>query len=141
MAAVLPRNSNCIFSNKITRCHELLSSFLQTETGSSQINGQFPQLSIMSFITHGHKYMVNFNSMDQVYIVRRQSDLVNTKEWVPPVCGKPYHMNNRILQKWQEIEFGELCIMRPVRLRNGVHSTSLSCFYVKKYRQSNEKVC
>jgi len=32
--------------------------------------------------------------MDYGYIVRRQSDLVNTK-YVLPVCDKPYHMNNK----------------------------------------------
>jgi len=39
-----------------------------------------------------------------INIVRRKSDLVNTKESILPVCDKPYHTNNRILQKWEELE-------------------------------------
>ena len=39
-----------------------------------------------------------------VMIVRWQSDSVNTKESVLPVCDKSYHTNKRILQKGEEIE-------------------------------------
>jgi len=38
------------------------------------------------------------------YIVFVQSDLVNTKESVPPVCDKPYHTNQGTIQKGEEIE-------------------------------------
>ena len=31
-------------------------------------------------------------------------DLVNTKESVLSVCEKPYHMNNEIQRKWEEIK-------------------------------------
>ena len=41
--------------------------------------------------------MVNFIPIDKGYIDRRQSDLVNTKESVLPVCDKPYHTNKGIL--------------------------------------------
>ena len=47
--------------------------------------------------------MVNFNKMYYSYIVRWQSDLVNTKESILPVCDKPYHTNKRIVQKGKEI--------------------------------------
>jgi len=54
--------------------------------------------------------------MDQDYIVRWQPDLVNTKETILPVCDKPYHKNNRILQMWEELE---LCIhSRTVKRKN-----------------------
>jgi len=39
-----------------------------------------------------------------VMIVRWQSDLVDTKQSVLPVCDKTYHMNKGILQKGDEIE-------------------------------------
>jgi len=42
--------------------------------------------------------------MDQDYIIRSQSDQVNTKEGIFPVCDKPYHTNKEILQKWKELE-------------------------------------
>jgi len=40
----------------------------------------------------------------RVMIVRWQSDLVNTKESVLPVCDKPYQTNKRKIQKREEIE-------------------------------------
>jgi len=48
--------------------------------------------------------MVIFNTMELGYIVGWQSDLVNTKESIIPVCDKPYHTNKIILQKWEAIE-------------------------------------
>jgi len=48
--------------------------------------------------------MVNFNPVDWGYIVRWQSDLINTIESVLPVCDKPYHMNNGFQQIWAEIK-------------------------------------
>ena len=35
--------------------------------------------------------MVNFNPIDQDYIVSGQSDLEITKESILPVCDKPFH--------------------------------------------------
>ena len=40
--------------------------------------------------------MAKFNPINNGYIVRWQSDLVNTKESVHPVCDKPYHTKNGI---------------------------------------------
>jgi len=37
-------------------------------------------------------------------IVRRQSDLVNIKESVLPVCDQPYRTNNGLQQQWEEIK-------------------------------------
>jgi len=37
-------------------------------------------------------------------IVRCQSDLVNIKESVLPVCVKPYNTNKRKVRKGEEIE-------------------------------------
>ena len=37
-------------------------------------------------------------------IVRRQSDLVNTKLSVIPLSDKPYHTNKRKVQKREEIK-------------------------------------
>jgi len=39
-----------------------------------------------------------------VMIVRRQSDLVNTKLSVIPLSDKPYHTNKRKVQKREEIK-------------------------------------
>jgi len=50
--------------------------------------------------------------MDKDYIDRWQSDLVYTKESVLPVCDKPYHTNNWILQKGEEIEVLRNCALR-----------------------------
>jgi len=36
--------------------------------------------------------------------VRRQSDLINTKESILPICDNPYHTNKGILQKWEQLE-------------------------------------
>lgn len=49
--------------------------------------------------------MVNLYSMDKCDIVRWQYNLVhvNTKESVFPVCDNPYHINKRILLKWEDI--------------------------------------
>ena len=41
--------------------------------------------------------------MDLGYIVGWQSDLVNTKENILPVCDKPYHTNKGIVLKGEEI--------------------------------------
>ena len=41
--------------------------------------------------------------MDKVYIVRWQSDLINTNENVLTICDKPYQTNNWIQQKWEDI--------------------------------------
>ena len=46
--------------------------------------------------------MVNFNEMDKSYNVSLQIDLVNTKESVLPVCHKPNHTNNKLLQTCEE---------------------------------------
>ena len=48
--------------------------------------------------------MVNFNLMDDGYIVRSQSGLESTKESVLPVCDNPGHTVKGILQKLGEIE-------------------------------------
>jgi len=56
--------------------------------------------------------MVNFNLMDQVMIVGWQSDLVNTKESVLPVCDKPFYMNKRKVQKGDEIEALRNCALK-----------------------------
>jgi len=48
--------------------------------------------------------MINFNPLDYSCIVGWQYDLVFTKESVPPVSDKLYHTNERVLQKWEEIE-------------------------------------
>jgi len=48
--------------------------------------------------------MFNFNPKDYDYIVRWQSDLVNTKESILPVCDKPNTTNKWILQKWDVLE-------------------------------------
>jgi len=42
-------------------------------------------------------------------IVQRQSDLVNTKDSILPVCYKPYHTNKNT--EWGgDKSFAELCI-------------------------------
>jgi len=38
------------------------------------------------------------------YIVRGQSDLINTKVSILPVCDKPYHTIKGILQKWEKLQ-------------------------------------
>jgi len=44
--------------------------------------------------------------MDNGYdCLRWQSDLVNTKESVFPVCDKPYHTKKRNVQKGEDITF------------------------------------
>ena len=48
--------------------------------------------------------MVNFNPIDKGYIVRWQSDLVNTKENELNVCDKSYHTNNGFQQNGEEIK-------------------------------------
>ena len=56
--------------------------------------------------------------MDYAYIVRRQSDLVNTKESGLPVCDKPDQTNNGIQQKWEEIKdlrnYALYCIAKKI---------------------------
>jgi len=42
--------------------------------------------------------------MDKEYTVRRQSDLVNTRESVHPVCDQPYYTNKGKVQKGEKIE-------------------------------------
>jgi len=42
--------------------------------------------------------------MDKGYIVRWQSDLVNTKESELSVCDKPYHTNNGFQPNGEEIK-------------------------------------
>jgi len=61
-------------------------------------------------VNHNHlyQYTINFHPMDpmdQDYIVRCQSDQVNTKESVLPVCDYPYHMNKRKVQKGRKLNF------------------------------------
>ena len=46
------------------------------------------------------------------YIVRWQSDLVNTKESELPVFDKPYHTNNGFQQNGEETKNVELCIAK-----------------------------
>jgi len=46
------------------------------------------------------QYIVNSNPMDYGYIVRWQSDLVNTKESEIPVRDKPYHTHNLFQQNF-----------------------------------------
>jgi len=53
-----------------------------------------PQLSIR--IIYSSIFLFNFIPLDKVYIVKWQSNLVNTKESLLPVCDKPYHKNNGI---------------------------------------------
>jgi len=48
--------------------------------------------------------MVNFNPIDWEYIVRRQSDLENTKESILPVCDKPYQKIKYNMPHWEELE-------------------------------------
>jgi len=57
-------------------------------------------------VTHDHllQYMVSFNSVDEEYIVRWQSDLVYTIESVLPVYDKPYQMNNGLQQMGAEMK-------------------------------------
>jgi len=55
-----------------------------------------------------NKYTVNFNSIDQDYIVRWQSDLENTKESILPVCYKFYHNIKENLPHLEELE--NVCI-------------------------------
>jgi len=42
--------------------------------------------------------------MGKGYIVRWQSDLAYTIEYVLPGCDKPYHINNGFQQMWADIE-------------------------------------
>jgi len=48
--------------------------------------------------------MANINPMDECYMVRWQSDLVNTKEREIPVCDQPYHTHNGFQQNGEEIK-------------------------------------
>ena len=48
--------------------------------------------------------MVNFNPVDEDYIVSWQSDLENTKESILPVCDKPYHKIKENMRLGEEIE-------------------------------------
>ena len=67
-----------------------------------------PQLSIMII------YNITWSTLIQwirIMIVRWQSDLVNTKKSILPVCDKPYHMNKRTVQKGEEIEVWWNCAL------------------------------
>jgi len=45
------------------------------------------------------QYMVSYNLMDYGYIVRWQSELVNTNKSIIPVCDEPYQTTKGILQQ------------------------------------------
>jgi len=65
-------------------------------------------------IIYNSVYMINFNSMNKGYIVGWQSDLVNTKESVLPVCDKPYQTDNELQQNGRRLKIAELCIGRSL---------------------------
>jgi len=48
--------------------------------------------------------MVNFNPIDEDYIVGWQSDLENTKESILPVCDNSYHKIKENMPHGEEIE-------------------------------------
>jgi len=53
--------------------------------------------------------------MNKGYIVGWQSDLVNTKESVLPVCDKPYQTDNELQQNGRRLKKNaELCIGRSL---------------------------
>ena len=52
----------------------------------------FPQLSLL--IINNSTWSI-LNQWNTVIIIRWQSDLVNIKESVLPVCDKPYHNNKK----------------------------------------------
>jgi len=55
--------------------------------------------------TFNHDHFISIhNPMEYSYNVRWQSDLVNIKESVLPLCDKHHHTNKGILQKVEEIE-------------------------------------
>ena len=57
------------------------------------------------------QYMVYFNPIEWGYIIRRQFNLVNTKQSIRLVCDQPYNTNKGKLLKWEgDGSFAELCI-------------------------------
>jgi len=60
-----------------------------------------PQMSIM--VIYNSSWSVLIQRI-RVMIVRWHSDLLNTKENILPVCDKPYHTNQRRVQKGGKIE-------------------------------------
>jgi len=62
-------------------------------------------------------------------MVRSQSDQVNTKESILPVCDKPYHTNKRKVQKGEEIEVLRNCALQ--------HALNASNSYIKQGKNVN----
>ena len=60
--------------------------------------------------------------IDKDYIVRLQSDLVNTKASILPVCDKPYHTKKGILQKWEELENLQNYVLKTADNKANVYS-------------------
>jgi len=57
-------------------------------------------------VSHGHFYHYIFiNQWNGVMIVKRQSDIVNTKENILPVCDRPYHTKKRKVQKKHLLQY------------------------------------
>ena len=67
-----------------------------------------PQLSIMTIYNGTLSVLIKWI---WVMIVRWHFDLVNTKESVLPVCDKPNHTNERMVQKGEEIEVMRNCAL------------------------------
>jgi len=63
-------------------------------------------------VRHDHSYMLIFYLMDKGYryIVKWQSDLLNTKENQLPVCDKPSQGQKSTTERGGNKNFGELCI-------------------------------
>jgi len=65
-----------------------------------------------------------------------QSDLVNTKESVVPVCDKPYHMKKRNTQKEEEIKVLQNYAL-PTESRGSICQTGQQQPVVQSVRQAS----
>jgi len=79
-------------------------------------------------VNHDHlkQYIVNFYPMDKGYFVMWQSDQLNAKESVLPVCDKPYHTNKFRTESGGDCSLAKLCITKwYITLYERLTTTSL----------------